>query len=344
MKRTIFLYTILLVLILDVNAQASDSAIFYFEKAKAEKLAGRYREAEKNFRKSIEFNGHNLESHLQLASTLLEQKRYVDAKTIFFKAESLDASHPIVIENLMTLSFNTRKWEDAIKYAQKWQQQRPGKGANFIMAQSYYEMENFGEAVKFCEEAYKEDPSNPMVPYIAARAFMDMNNYRKAAGCFEQALALDSSRATWMYEAGLAWYAVPNDNKSLYWIKKAGDKGYIKSNDYLENLSSAYINAGYFEKGIGIMQEILKRKPQDAELIYAIAESYYKIKKYEEAISYWDKNLSIDKKNANALYMIGMCYQKKGDIAKGSQLCDRAIEMDPSLKKLREEKKMPGGL
>lgn len=344
MKKSILLLCLLSFVLTKLIAQSSDSASVYFEKGMVEKNAHRFREAEKNFRKSIEFNATKPDSYLQLANVLMEQRRYVEAKDIYVNAEALDPTNQTIIENLMNLSFNTRKWEDAIAYAKKWQQVQPGKGAYFMIAQSYYELEKYGEAVNFSEAAYKEDPKNPKIPYIAARALMDMNNYKKAAGCFEQALALDSTNATWMYEAGLAWYAVPDDKRSLYWIEKAGQKGYKKTNDYLENLASAYINSGNFEKGIGIMEELLKSKPQDVELIYSIAESYYKIKKYQEAIDYWDKILTLDKKNANALYMIGMSYQKKGDTAKGTQLCDKAIEMDPSLKKLREERKLPGGL
>ena len=41
--------------------------------------------------------------------------------------------------------------------------------------------------------------------------------------------------------------------------------------------------------------------------------------------------------------MIGMAYQKKGETQKGRDICDRAIKMDPSLAKLKEEMKMPGG-
>lgn len=173
---------------------------------------------------------------------------------------------------------------------------------------------------------------------------MEMHNYKRAAGCFDQALAMDSSNATWMYEAGLAWYAVPDDKKALYWIEKAGQNGYKKTNDYLENLATAYLNTGNLGKGVEMLIQVLERRPSDPELLYSIAEAYYKGKKYDSAIEYWDRILEVDKKNANALYMIGMCYQKKGDTAKGNQLCDKAIEMDPSLRKLKEEKKLPNGL
>lgn len=322
----------------------TDSADFFYRKGLEEKAARRFREAEKNFAKAHQLAPQNFNNVFELADALMEQRRYAEAREKFIKAETIDPNHPQVIENLATLSYNMRKYEDAIRYAQRKQQLKIGKDNNLIIARSYYQLENYGETVRYCEYAYKEDKTIAETPYLAGRAFMDMHNYKRAAGCFDQALALDSNNATWMYEAALAWYAVPDDKKALYWMEKAGEKGYKKTSDYMENLATAYLNAGQFEKGISILTEILKNKPQDQELLYSIAESYYKVKKYNEAIEYWDKALAIDNKNANALYMIGMSYQKKGETEKGRQLCDRAIQMDPSLAKLKEERKMPGGL
>jgi len=325
-------------------AQPSDSSIYYYVRGEAEMKARRYREAEKNFNKSFQLDPKNLNNLIQLATSLAEQRRLVEAREKYQKAEAIDPNNPIVIENLATLSFNQRRWEEAIGYGQKMNKQKIGKGANFLIARSYYEMENYGEAIKYCQYAFKEDPKNAQIAYIAGRCFMDMHNYKRAAGCFDEANALDSSNSTWMYEAGLAWYAVPDDKKALYWIERAGEKGYKRTNDYMENLANAYLNVGQLEKGIVILKEILKKKPQDPEVLYSIADAYYKSKKYQEAIDYWDQALAIDKKNANVLYMIGMAYQKKGETEKGRQLCDRAIQMDPSLSKLKEERKMPGGL
>ena len=324
-------------------AQSTDSSVYYFNRGEVEMKARRFREAEKNFNKAFQLDPKNLNNLIQLATSLIEQRRYAEARENFLKAEAIDPNNHQVIENLATLSFNTHKWEEAIRYGQKMNQLKIGKGANFLIARSYYEMGNYGEGIKYCQYAFKEDPKNAEIAYIAGRCFMDMHNYKRAAGCFDEALALDSSNPTWMYEAGLAWYAVPDDKKALYWIEKAGEKGYKKTNDYMENLASAYLNVGQFEKGIDILKEILKNKPQDPELLYSIAEAYYKSKKYEDAINYWDQSLIINNKNANAVYMMGMAFQKKGEVEKGRQLCDKAIQMDPSLAKLKEEKKMPGG-
>ena len=123
---------------------------------------------------------------------------------------------------------------------------------------------------------------------------------------------------------------------------EAGEKGYRKDNEYLENLGVAYLNVGDLDNGVNILGEILKRKPSDMNILNMIAEAYYYKGRYLQAMDYWDKILAIDTTNASALYMIGMCYQKNGDKTKGQRLCDKAIEMDPSLASLKQKKQMPG--
>ncbi len=171
-----------------------------------------------------------------------------------------------------------------------------------------------------------------------------MSNYKQSAGYFEKAIALDSSKVNWIYEAGLVFYAIPDYKKSLLYIELSGAKGYKRSNDYLENLGNAYINVKEYEKGIEVLKEVMKRKPSDQELIYQVAQAYFKAKKYQDAIDTWDIVLGLDKTNANVLYMIGLSYQKKGEKQKGQQLCDKAIEMDPSLNSLRQKQDMGMGL
>src|SRR5690606_18740369 len=97
---------------------------------------------------------------------------------------------------------------------------------------------------------------------------------------------------------------------------------------------------------VNILNEVLKRKPSDMNILNMVAEAYYFKGKYKEAITYWDRILEYDKESASSLYMIGMCYQKMGgreNSQKGIALCDKAIEMDPSLASYKQ-KKMTAGL
>jgi tetratricopeptide (TPR) repeat protein len=325
-------------------SQNADSATFYHQKGLTEQQARRFREAEKNFAKADELLPNQAPTLIEWGNALVAQNRYAEARDKFLKAEPKDPNNPVVIENLATLSLNVRNWNDAVKYATKVQQMNPTRPMSFIIAKCYYEQENYGQALKYCEKAFKEDSTKGEVPYIAARCFIEMSNYKRAEGCYQQAISRDTNNIRWIYEAGLAAYAIPDDKKALYWFEKAGDKGIKRTNDYLENLANTYLNLKQYDKGLPILKELLDHKPGDAELLYNVADAYYRNGKYQEAIDHWDQILAIDKKNADALYMIGMAYQKKGEKQKGEQLCNQAIAMDPNLKSLKQEKKMPGGM
>jgi tetratricopeptide (TPR) repeat protein len=90
------------------------------------------------------------------------------------------------------------------------------------------------------------------------------------------------------------------------------------------------------------LKGILEKRPSDINVINMLAESYYDSKKYDDAIAYYDKILQIDAKNAEAMYMMGMSFQKKGEKQKGQAICDKAIELDPSLQNLKKQQQMPG--
>jgi tetratricopeptide (TPR) repeat protein len=335
---------LMLAIVSNVAYAQTDSSEFYFKKALAEKEARRFREAEKNFAKAAGFSPNDAKVQIGWGQALVEQKRYMEAREKYKAAYAIDAKNGEVLEQLANLSLNTRQWNDAVTYAKKMQEAKVGNSSNFIIAKSLYEQGNYGESLKYCEQAFKEDPKRAETPYIAGRSLVEMSNYKKAAGCFEQAIERDSTKANWMYEAALVYYAIPDDKKAIYWFERAAAKGYNRSSDFIENLANAYLNIKNYEKGLALLQEVLQRKPQDMELLYNIADAYYQTGKYDDAINYWDKALALDKTNANALYMIGLSYQKKGEKEKGQQLCDRAIQMDPKLKNLKEEKKMPGGI
>lgn len=322
----------------------TDSAVFYQQKGNAEKQARRFKEAEKHFLRASQFDPKNTSVLIDLSSVLQEMNRYMEAREKLLAVERAEPNNLAVVEKLADLSVNLRKWEDLIRLADRMKQLGSKQSINFYLAKAHYELEHYGDALKYCELAFKEDPNKAETPYIAGRAFIEMSNYKRAAGCYEQAIERDSSNARWMYEAGLAYYAIPDDKKAIYWFERAGAKGYKKTNDYLENLGNAYLNTGQFDKGMNIMDQMLKNRPGDKDLMFTIGDAYYKAGKYQDAIDMWDRIFSIDAKNANALFMIGMAYIKKGEKEKGQQLCDKAIELDPGLAKQRTEKKMPNGL
>lgn len=322
-----------------------DSADYFLQKGLAEKQNGRRMESLKNFEKAAKYDANRKEIVSELAAAYFDLRRYGQARESFKKLVELGETTAANYKQLMTISFQLKQNEDVLFYADKLKTADPTEKVLFYVGKVHYDMDNYGDAIKYLNEAAKEDPSNPEIPYMIAHSYSDMMNYKLAVPYFKKAIELKPSESYWVYELGLICYAMNADKESLKYILEAGEKGYKKDNDYFENLGIAYLNVGELDKGVEMLNEILKKKPSDLNILTMVAEAYYYKGKYDQAIEYWDKVLEYDKTSGSSLYMIGMAYQKKGGKAntdKGIALCDKAIEMDPSLANLKQKKMMAG--
>jgi tetratricopeptide (TPR) repeat protein len=324
-----------------IFAQA-DSSSFYFQKGLAEKAKGHSLIAVQHFEKAYNFNKNDKQIVSELAADYLSLRRYAQSRGKFLQLESMGDKSDSTYRQLMLLSYNSRKFDDAIKYALLLKKQNVNEKTAWYIGKSYYAKEDLGNAIKYLGFAAKEDPTNAEIPYTIARAYSDMQNHKEAIPYFLKAIELKPD-PRWIYETALIYYALPDEQNSLKYMLMAGEKGYKQDNEYLQNLATAYTNAGKADEAIKLLKGILEKRPTDINIISMLAESYYDSKKYDEAIAYYDKLLQIDAKNAEAMYMMGMSFQKKGEKQKGQSICDKAIELDPSLQSLKQEKQMPGG-
>ncbi len=330
----------ILLLIGSVDAQVHDSSDYFFQKGLEEKNKRLFMVAYNDFQKSIDRHSPNPDANRELGLVAVEMRKYDNAKLAFLKVLETKKDDTTAITNLAQLNFWTRQWPQAIELAKKAQELHAGTKWNYLIGKSYYEQEDYAQAFRFLQAATKEDSLNAEIPYLVARSFVDMNNYKAAIPYFQKAIALDSTKVQWIYECALVYATLYDDKTAIKYYELAALRGYKKDNDFYENLSDSYVAAGQPEKGLELMLIVLQKKPADLDLLYSIANTYYRVKKYDSAIEYWDRILEFDKQNAKALFMIGMSYQKKGDDNKGRLLCDKAIEMDPSLASHKQEKKI----
>ena len=322
-----------------ISAQI-DSAGDFYQKGLEAKSKRLLMVAFNDFQKSMEYQPSNVDAIREFGLMAVEMRKFDIAKQAFLKLEKLRKDDSTAICNLAMLNFWTHQWQQATLYARKAQDLHAGQHWNYVLGTSFYEMEDYGNSFKYLQAAAKEDSTNAEIPYLVARSFVDMNNYKSAIPFFQKAIAMDSSRSQWIYECALTYATISDDRSAIRYYELAAMRGYKKDNDFYENLSDSYLAAGQPEKGLELMLQVLQKKPADLDLLYSIANTYYQLQKYDQAIDYWDKVLYFDKENAKSLFMIGMSYQKKGDEQKGRALCDKAIAMDPSLKSHKQERKI----
>lgn len=321
----------------------TDSSTIYLQKALDEKAKGRRMEVVKALEKAERFNPKNTQVVSELATAYLDIRLLAKAREKFTQLESMGGATPATYKQLMNLNYNMRQFPDAIRYAGLLQKADATEKVDYILGRSYYEMEDLANGIRFLEAAAKADPANAEIPHILATAYTNMQNLKQAIPYFQKAVALDPKNARLTYEMALAYYAMNDDQNALKYMLEAGEKGYKKDNEYMQNLSTALMNAGKFGEGLEMMKQTLAKRPTDLGLLDMLAEACYDAGKYDDAIGFYNKILEIDNKKAEALYMMGMAYQKKGKVDNGRALCDKAIAMDPSLRSLKTEKQMPGG-
>lgn len=333
----------LLVICISILANSqSDSATFFYQKGLDEKAKGRQLESLKQFEKAYKYNQADKKIVSEMAAAYLHMNRYGQAKEKFLQLEKMGDKSDSTYRQLMLLSFNSRQFDDVIKYASLLKKVKPAEQTAYYLGKSFYEKEDLKNGIIYLQIAEKEMPVNSDIPYTIARAYADMFNYQKAVPYFQKAIELNPGQNRWMYELALIYDAMPDPKNCLKYMLMAGDNGYKKDREYMQNLSTAYLNVGQLNEGIAILKDMLDKRPSDIYILNSLGEAYYDSKKYDDAIIYFDQLVALDPKNAGALYMIGMSYQKKGEKQKGMAICDKAIEMDPGLQNLRQKKELPG--
>ncbi len=332
MKKPLLTVFILAVAASRIIAQTPDSAQFYFTKGMDEKTAKRYMVSAKYFDKAIAFNPKYTDAYIENGRVDLEMRKIDAAQGNFFKASQLQPDNASVIKELTALYFNNRQFQKAIEFANKC---KDCQDADRIIAISNYNLEDYGKAVSGLQKVLAKNPNDAEAAYTLGRSYVELDDYKNAIIAYEKAVAADATKNTWMYELGLIYYNEQNFAKALKLFNKAADAGYTKSNDFLENIGFAYLATGDVANGMKNLTIILERKPNNKELLSDMAQALYFAKQYEDALVYYQKLLELNAKDASSLYMAGMCFQKKGQKEKGQAICDKAINMDPSLAKNR---------
>jgi tetratricopeptide (TPR) repeat protein len=257
----------------------------------------------------------------------------------FTKAHEINPADKATIKHLMDLHYLYRQFTKANEFANKC---TDCPNSSKIIGMGFYRQEDYLKAEKYLMAAISKDPSDAEATYTLARSYVDMDLYSKAIPFYEKAVQLDKSKPLWHYELGLIYFNLTNYKASVTSLNNALANGYKPGDDFNENLGYSSLYSGQFEKGEKLLMAIWIKKPGNTDLLRDMAEVLYQQKQYDRSLSYCQKLMEINRDDSRALYQAGLNFIKKGNKDKGQQMCDRAINMNPALASLRQEKKMPG--
>ncbi len=320
--------------------QGNDSVAYYVQKGKELKEARKIFDAEKAFLKAIQFDPTDDKPRFALADYYVEYRKYFQAVEQYGKILEKNINQPVALEKMTDLSFQLRRWNDVLLYGTKMQQNNiRSEKLSFMFGKVYYEQENYGMAQKNLQEVIAINPKHTEAVTLLGKVFVDLGNYPQAINVYSKSITLDPNNFELIYEYGLLLYAMDREKEAVKYFEEAAAKGMKPDLGYKENLGMAYLSFD-IKKGVDILNEVLKMKPGNAQILTQIGQAYYKAEKYNEAYASYYKIYELDPSNGKALYMAGVVLQKKGgnDKGKGIAMCEQAISMNPELAQLKTQK------
>ncbi len=310
-----------------------DSAAFYLNKALSLAVLKKAFDADKNFKKAIEFDVENTSLKMSYARFLLDEKKYFPAFVQLQKVLEASTVNLDALQKIIDVSFYLHRWKDVISYT--GQAMKTGAQTNkYRLGKAYFEDEDYGLSEKALLLAIQENPHDLQAQILLAKVYVEISDYKRAVINYQLALALDPNNPDLLYEVGLLYSTINNEKDAIRYIELAAANGYKIDLDYKENLGMAYLSID-LEKGIELLNEVLAKKPDDPEILLQIADANYRSKNFKKAADIFYFVYQKDQTNSKALYMTGKAYQKNGDKAYGMTLCDKAIQQDPSLASLK---------
>lgn len=319
----------------------NDSVSYYIQKGKEYKQLRKIFDAEKAFQKALQFDANSEEARFALADYYIEYRKYFQAMEQYGKVLEKNANHPVALEKMTDLSFQLRRWNDVMLYGNRMMKNNlQSEKLSFMMGKMYYEQENYGQAQKLLEEVVTKNPVHVEAVTLLGKVYVDLTNYNKALSLYAKAIELDPNNHALIYEYGLILYAMDKEKEAVKQFEDAVAKGMKPDLGYKENLGMAYLGFD-IKKGVEILNEVLKMKPNNWPILMQIGQAYYKAEKYQDAFETYYKMYEADNTNGRALYMAGVSLQKKdgkGDKARGVAMCDQAISINPELAQLRTQK------
>ncbi|HDY89663.1 MAG TPA: tetratricopeptide repeat protein [bacterium] len=320
--------------------QIHESFVDYYSYArKGDKLIqfGKYEEAEKSFRKSIELNPDFSISHRNLGALLTRMEREDEALKEFKIALKFDPKDTSIHNNIGTIYLNRKEYDRALesfktslKYDRNFAPAYEGIGVLL------YTDEDIEGARKQFEIAVKLDPELPNSHFHLGTIYMNNKEYDKALVSFENVLKheLDAESYSRM--------------GTIHFIRKEFDKAEKEFKTTLKidpenvgalhNLGLVYMNKKEYDKAEEAFRTVYRTNPNNPNVCFMLGKVLsMNDRTIPEAISMYNKALSLNPSDVQVYSDLGSLFIKIGKKQEAIAVFERALKLSPNNQNLKAQ-------
>lgn len=168
--------------------------------------------------------------------------------------------------------------------------------------------------------------------FVNGSVFEAQNNFNAAVNEFEKALMYDTTAGI-HYSLSKNYLFTNRLKQSLFNIKEAVRLDSTKV-EYYELMADVYSAARNFDSALVVLEKARIIEPENISLYYKLAR-LYEISKPLEALSIYEKLISLIGTDWNILLRMGELYEKIGNIEQAVESIEKLLELDPSNNQLK---------
>ena len=321
------------------------------------------KEAEAFYQKALALSPKNKSIHLALANFYLIEKRTPEAEAKFVEATRLDPKDPEPFLALGDFYVGLHKAAEAEKAYLEAREARPEwMFSRKKLADFYLNEGKKNEAAGVIDEILAKNANDPEALLLKGRLLLSENKSGDAVVLMRKAVQSEPSLRSGHYYLGLAhlvdhdlqqakseFSEALNQNPRETRARMALAQIYLQSRSFdlavaeaeravesepsnikaLMILGDALLSKGEIKKGEGIYQQILKLAPAEPVGYYRLGLLRRGQKKEQEALSLFEKALSLNTNHVDALAQIVAIDLSKGDSEKALKRITTQIETSP---------------
>lgn len=215
--------------------------------------------------------------------------------------------------------------QDAVtRFNEVLRRDQQNDAAMYMLSKIAFESGNMDKAIEFSQNAIKLNPANEYYYQYLAEAKGEMQDFEGASKTYETLIKLKPKEYDYYYD----W---------AYMLSKAGKyKEAIEVYNQLEQKTGVqeelifqkqplYINLGKIDESVNDIEKLVKMYPNEPRYINLMGEIYESNRMYDKAIQVYNRILTQDPNNAEALLSLASTYRKKGDMAKHDELIEKVF-------------------
>jgi serine/threonine protein kinase/tetratricopeptide (TPR) repeat protein len=283
--------------------------------------AGRYGDAEREYRRALSLRPDNADAILGLAETNEAMGRAADAEAMYKKAIELRPQHANTYDRYAAFLFNSgRADEAAANFLRSTQLMPTPRGFNNLGG-AYQALGRYDAARQAYEKSIALGPNSDAYVNVGVLHYYN-GNYAEATRALEQSVAL--ARGSYP-----AWLAL---------------------GDAYRGSGAKPQSAVAYENTVKAARDVIAINPRDAVAHAACANALAKLGRSSEAAAAMDKALKLDPTSQNALYSAAVVALLRGtndvalgwlqrSVSAGYPLVD--LQHDPEFKSIRDDPAFP---